>query len=126
MFPFVVAVADSEMRFVSVEQPELHIHPKWQLILGDLLTLAIRENPGRLFLIETHSEHLMLRLLGRVREGMERGREAKMAVSSEDISVVCVYRHEGKPYYQRQRITPDGDFELDWPEGFFEERYREI
>ena len=126
VFPFVVAVADSEMRFVSVEQPELHIHPKWQLILGDLLTLAIRENPGRLFLIETHSEHLMLRLLGRVREGMERGREAKMAVSSEDISVVCVYRHEGKPYYQRQRITPDGDFELDWPEGFFEERYREI
>ncbi|AQT59172.1 AAA family ATPase [Cellvibrio sp. PSBB023] len=125
IFPFIVAAADKSFSFISVEQPELHIHPGWQLIIADLIIKSVKENPNRLFLIETHSEHLMLRLLNRVRENENDGADLK--IDPDIISVVCVYPDEnGRPYYQRQRILPDGDFELDWPEGFFEERYKEV
>lgn len=128
VFPFVVAAADSSQTLVSIEQPELHIHPKWQLVLGDLLIAAIKDDPNRMFFVETHSEQLMLRLLKRVRLNELQGNDVApaLAVSPDKISVVCVYPHDGKPFYQRQQITSDGDFELDWPEGFFEERYGEI
>jgi len=128
VFPFVVAVADKALSFVSVEQPELHIHPAWQLYLADLLILAIKEDPSKLFLIETHSEHLMLRLLSRVRlqEG-DSGFDKNLKIDPELISVICVHSDENSaPYYQRQTVTSDGDFEHDWPEGFFEERDEEL
>ena len=128
VFPFVVAVTDKSLSFVSVEQPELHIHPAWQLYLGDLLIQCIKEDPSRLFLIETHSEHLMLRLLSRVRlqEGDD-GFDEALKVDPELVSVICVYSDEnGVPTYERQTITSDGDFEHDWPEGFFEEREEEL
>lgn len=126
VFPFVVALSDRRAKFVSVEQPELHIHPGWQLVLGDLLIDAIKNSSNRMFLIETHSEHLMLRLLNRVRNQVgDDGYNSELSINPEDLSVVCVYLHEGSPHYQRQIVTSDGDFELDWPEGFFEERYGE-
>ncbi|HIF9332051.1 TPA: AAA family ATPase [Photobacterium damselae] len=127
VFPFVVAACDSKTKLLSIEQPELHIHPGWQLAISDLLIKAMKDSSDRMFLIETHSEELMLRLLSRVRwnESDERF-DSNLVISPESLSVICVYQHEGNPYYQRQHVTLDGDFELDWPEGFFEERYGEV
>lgn len=128
VFPVVVAIADKQQLFVSIEQPELHIHPGWQLNLADLFIDAIKRQPKRLFLIETHSEHLMLRLLSRIRmdEDDERFTVARK-IAPEELSVICVYPdEEGNPFYQRQSILPNGDFELDWPIGFFEERFGEV
>ena len=51
----------------AVEQPELHVHPAVQVALGDVFIDGIK-NRNRTMLIETHSEHLLLRLLRRVRE----------------------------------------------------------
>ncbi|AYV24650.1 AAA family ATPase [Vibrio mediterranei] len=120
VFPFVVATSLEQDLIVSCEQPELHIHPKWQLALGDMMIEAVWHNPDRMFLIETHSEHLMLRLLRRTLD------EGTLSITPDEISVINVFKHEDEIYYQRQRITDNGDFELDWPEGFFEERYGEV
>ena len=65
----VAALVEGSKRLVAVEQPELHVHPALQARLGDLLIWANKE---RWFLIETHSEHLILRLLRRIRETHER------------------------------------------------------
>ncbi|MEZ8829528.1 AAA family ATPase [Vibrio cyclitrophicus] len=119
VFPFVVATSLQQDLIVSCEQPELHIHPKWQLVLGDMMIEAIKNNPERMFLIETHSEHLMLRLLRRTID------EGVLSIKPDDVSVINVFKHDNEIHYQRQRITEAGDFELDWPEGFFEERYGE-
>ncbi|MCY9844561.1 AAA family ATPase [Vibrio caribbeanicus] len=127
VFPFVVAACDRKTKLLSIEQPELHIHPGWQLTVGDILIKAMKDSSDRMFLVETHSEELMLRLLSRVRwDESEEKFDSSLVISPEDLSVVCVYQNEGKPYYQRQHVTLDGDFELDWPEGFFEERYGEV
>lgn len=123
VFPFIATTClDQSGVMVSCEQPELHIHPRWQLSLADMMLTACLKDPERMFLVETHSEHLMLRLLKRVSSPDN----DYQTVSPEMISVINVYKHEGNLFYQRQHITENGDFELDWPQGFFEERYGEV
>lgn len=75
----VAALAEPPPRVVAVEQPELHVHPALQARLGDLVIEASR---SRAMLIETHSEHLMLRLMRRIRETNERAQpgEAREAL----------------------------------------------
>ena len=119
ILPVLFAACYIRNGIVSVEQPELHIHPGFQIALGDLLVNQSRDENSPLFLIETHSEHLMLRLLRRVRE-------EDNPVQPDDISVVCLTRRGSEVTAERVRVTEDGDFDHDWPEGFFEERDSEL
>lgn len=50
----------------AIEQPELHLHAEAQGMLADFFITAARQ--GKKFLIETHSEHLLLRLQRRIAE----------------------------------------------------------
>jgi len=56
--------------FVLIEQPELHIHPKLQVALADLFVEQSLSGTmsDHQFLLETHSEHILLRFLRRIRE----------------------------------------------------------
>jgi hypothetical protein len=81
------------------------------------------------FLLETHSEHLILRLLRRIRETTDGELpDESLALLPEDLSVVCV--EPGKDGAGAQirliRVTPDGDFADRWPGGFFAEREEEL
>lgn len=115
VLPVLVAAHQEKLQLVSVEQPELHLHPRFQVELGDLFLSCSRD---RSFLIETHSEHLVLRLLRRLRED---------AASRDTISVCYLKRSEqGGVVAESQVITDDGDFEHDWPDGFFDERDEEL
>ena len=76
MIPVVVGCLADGADLLAVEQPELHTHPAIQVGLGDLLIHAVGGNQpafssSKSFLVETHSEHIMLRLLRRVRETSE-------------------------------------------------------
>lgn len=68
--PVIVAALSANRRKWIIEQPELHLHPKAQAELGDLFIQGSQtsQGPNHWFIIETHSEHLILRLLRRVRE----------------------------------------------------------
>jgi hypothetical protein len=70
VLPVVVAALEPSAALVAIEQPELHIHPAVQVGLGDLFIKGAKEH-GINFLVETHSEHLILRLLRRIRETTE-------------------------------------------------------
>ena len=83
LLPFIVQSLVSEKQIISIEQPEVHIHPKLQADLGDLLAEAIKEPRQNRFIIETHSEHLILRLQRLVR---------KKEIRPEDVSVIYVSR----------------------------------
>src|SRR5262249_3051737 len=71
LIPVVVLAVDGDGILDAVEQPDLHVHPAIQLRLGDLFIQQITADPARRFLLETHSEHLLLRLLRRIRETTE-------------------------------------------------------
>ena len=80
MIPVIVGCLRDKQGILLIEQPELHVHPAIQVGLGDLFIRRdsdARElvGAGKTLLIETHSEHIMLRLLRRIRETTE-GRTA--------------------------------------------------
>ena len=110
--------------FVMVEQPELHIHPAMQTELGDLL---ITQSKDRQFLIETHSEHLILRLLRRIRETTE-GKlpEGAPSYQPESLRVLHVDSPDGRVVVKPLQVDPTGEFIDRWPHGFFAERAEEL
>ena len=116
----------SACRLFAVEQPELHVHPAVQVALGDVFIDGIK-NRERTMLIETHSEHLLLRLLRRVRETNEPTLAAKdRGLTSDDLSVVYVLPTPEGVVLTPLTVTDDGDFDEPWPEGFFAERDSEL
>jgi predicted ATPase len=124
LLPLVVAAHTSRKGIIACEQPELHVHPKVQVGIGDLLTQVDSKSN---FLIETHSEHLILRLLRRIRENSEEELpEGFKAVTADDVAVVFLESSDEGVRTKRLAITDDGDFEEDWPGGFFEERDEEL
>lgn len=103
-----------------VEQPELHLHPKAQAELGDYL-LQLYENSVQT-VIETHSEHLILRLQQHVAAGY---------IHPKDIGIFYVSNaaedDNGNPLEEITRIGIDrkGQFTTPWPRGFFPEKLHE-
>jgi len=62
LLPFVVQCLASKGQIITIEQPEVHVHPRLQADIGDLLIDSIQEPRKHQFIVETHSEHLILRL----------------------------------------------------------------
>jgi len=113
-----------EASLIAIEQPELHIHPRMQVVLGDLF---LSQSTERQFLIETHSEHIMLRLLRRVRETAEKELPADAPEASLDtVAVYYVEPVDGTVKVTELRISEDGEFLDSWPQGFFPERLKEL
>ena len=99
---------------IVMEQPEIHLHPAAQATLGDLFVHQAKQ--GKQLIIETHSEHLVSRVLRRIGEG---------TFSPHDVAIYyCQPTEEGT---RVQRITIDefGRFGEGLPAGFFEQGYTE-
>jgi predicted ATPase len=114
---------------VCIQQPELHIHPALQSSLAEIFTDAIEDFHCNQIIIETHSEHLILRLLKLVRTRKKRALEKnRWVISANDISVIYfqpdINTHSTK--INPLRISEDGSFIDEWPNGFFIERYKDI
>ncbi|RYH67902.1 MAG: hypothetical protein EON54_03615 [Alcaligenaceae bacterium] len=105
------------------EQPELHLHPRAQAELGDFL-LQMYEQETQV-LVETHSEHLILRLQQHIARG---------AIPHDEVRVfyVCNDRHKNDDLANgsNHEIIPidfdtAGQFTRPWPRGFFPEKLEE-
>ena len=99
---------------IVVQQPETHLHPKMQADLGDLLISSIDK---KRWLLETHSEVLMLRILRRIREG-------KLLAS--DLKIYFVDQRDGGARIINMKFTNSGDLITRWPKGFFAQESLEI
>ena len=56
-------------RTLCVEQPEIHLHPRLQAELADLMIANTEGRGEKQWIVETHSELLILRIQRRIREG---------------------------------------------------------
>ena len=136
LLPILVQGALSENKIILIEQPEIHVHPSLQAELGSFFSeMAGRhdtENPteddwGNQFIIETHSEHLILRLLRLIRDTTNGElKEGEKPLRPEDVAVIYAKPTEHGTELMELRISEDGDFIDKWPDGFFTERAKEL
>jgi predicted ATPase len=104
----------------AIEQPELHLHPAAQSCLLDLFLAGIENNDNdskKSFLIETHSEHMLIRLRRYIVEGK---------ININDVAIYYTEKSSsGTNNVRRLEIDEFGNIE-NWPEGFFEEDFNEV
>jgi hypothetical protein len=123
LMPLVVAALSRKKGVIACEQPELHVHPRIQVAIGDLLT---QSGSATNFLIETHSEHLILRLRKRIRQTTDNELpEGFKPVTKDDISIVYFEPSPEGVIARRIKLDEDGEFTSKWPQGFFSERREE-
>lgn len=131
ILPVVVGLLLDRSTIFSVEQPELHMHPAIQSRMGDLFIRATKDKnypQYRRVLLETHSEHIILRILRRIREANVGALpDGFPTIKPQDVQVLYINKNvKGETTAHLQEITIDGDFATQWPDGFFDERDEDL
>jgi hypothetical protein len=131
--PVIVIALDTRNGIIAIEQPELHLHPAMQAQLGDLF---IESAVGQLyddsvktknqFLIETHSEHLILRILRRIRETTASKNTSTAPLTVDDVSLLFISKDSQGTVVTNLRIDEHGRIIDRVPGGFFEEDFAEL
>jgi len=125
MFPIIVGAVDWEGVVLAIEQPELHIHPALQQRLADAIIPYANDN--RLILIETHSEHLILRFKKRIQQTIKGDLpEPELKLENKDLSISYIDPSDSGVNVETIEIDEKGKFTKKWPHGFFEERYEDV
>lgn len=96
------------------EQPEIHLHPRAQAGLADLLLCTALS--GKQVVIETHSDHLINRLRRRLAEDQSN----RLANQVRIVFVSPPVAAGQGAVVEQARINEIGDIE-NWPEGFLAE-----
>lgn len=113
VLPVVVALVSAKPGdIILIENPEAHIHPKGQRMLGELLAAA--GAGGVQVIVETHSDHVMNGIRVAVKKGRLEPKKTGFFYFYKDI----------KDSYKHKVICPvlDENGRLnEWPEGFFDE-----
>lgn len=127
ILPVIVTCMSSRNQNLIIEQPELHLHPALQAELGDMFIRSALGSQKNNFIIETHSEHLILRILRRIRETTE-GKlpENMIPIKPEQVSVIYVQNDVNSAEAIYVPIAENGKFRVPWPKGFFRERAKEL
>ncbi|QMV65527.1 DUF3696 domain-containing protein [Pseudomonas berkeleyensis] len=113
MLPIIVEGLVRDDSVICVEQPEIHLHPRLQAHLANFFVKTCKSNQ---WIVETHSESLMIRLQRLIAAGK---------LLPRDVSIIYVEPTEEGGQIIPIRLDKEGDFIDSWPEGFFEERLRE-
>jgi len=108
-------LADPDTTMVF-EQPELHLHPRVQTLLGDFfLSMSLI---GKQCVLETHSEYLINRLRFRAAAEKEKSELAKA------IKMYFVEKRGDTSNFRSVVVNEFGAI-ADWPDGFFDQSQSE-
>ncbi len=137
--PVLVGVRNASLPVIYVEQPELHLHPKQQAMLGDVFAQSTsikfaKDSPEgkiwarerRTIIVETHSELLILRLLRIVREtNLGVANDKGIKLTPRQLKVYYVGSDEEGTVFKEIQISDTGKFIQPWPDDFFELDFHE-
>lgn len=116
VLPLIVqALTAPEQSLMIAEQPEIHLNPRLQGILAELFVDMAKHD--RRVIVETHSEHLLLRLRTLI---------AKGEIAPTDVALYFVEKRNGRATVEEIPVSDQGHIEPErWPVGFFEDGLRE-
>ena len=110
----VVALSLAEGGLLVVENPEVHLHPAGQALMGGFLSQVAAA--GVQVIIETHSDHV----LNGVRRAVKTGALSNEAVSLHFFRPRGADRTEGAAQVESPVMDEEGRLDS-WPEGFFDQ-----
>jgi hypothetical protein len=134
LLPILVEMFMRENSLILIEQPELHLHPRLQARMGQLFRNAVLGWNHNRFIVETHSEHLVLRIRSLIRKRLLSPDLVKVLYvnnqefSSDDDSLLgddAMFTTLSSQVLSL-RLDEYGDFIDPWPNGFFDERFQEM
>lgn len=127
VLPVLVSAYAAREMLLAIEQPEIHLHPGLQAELGDVFIESALGEARNSFLIETHSEHLLLRIMRRMRQTAAGDLpDGIPAVRPEHVMVLFVEPDGAHSLVREMPLNERGELVKVWPGGFFEEGMREI
>ena len=115
VLPIVVAALTSSRNdLLLIENPEVHLHPAGQAMMGEFLSeVAVA---GVQVILETHSDHV----LNGVRRAVKNGTLPADDVALHFFRPRQEAEREGLAQVQSPTIDGDGNID-DWPDGFFDQ-----
>ena len=112
------------IKVLSIEQPELHLHPAHQSALADIFANSVKFAKDKknkvkpAYIIETHSEPLVNRIGDLIEDGI---------ISSEDVQILMFSKEDDEltspTEVEKIEYNAEGYLEK-WPYGFF--RYKHV
>lgn len=110
VLPVLVALLKAKKDdILLLENPEAHLHPHGQRMMGELIALCAKG--GTQIFMETHSDHV----LNGIRIAVKKKR-----INAEDVSMCFFYRQDKQHCVKTLEMDGDGRLE-EWPDGFFDE-----
>jgi predicted ATPase len=115
ILPIITAcVAAAPGRLLIVENPETHLHPAGQSMIGSFLALAA--SAGVQVIVETHSDHVLNGVRRTIRD---------QRLSPDDVKIYYFHAEtgeRGETKTQVENVSVDGRGHLTgWPDGFFDQ-----
>ena len=101
---------------IILEQPEAHLHPKVQADLADVFIDAVK-NRNVQIIFESHSEHMLHRLMRRIAEAEN--------ISEKDIALHFCEMNDGTFAIEKLKVDEYGNIS-NWPQGFFGDVMRDL
>lgn len=116
IFPVILEGLKMPMRnTLLLEQPEIHLHPALQMQLADFfVALALS---GKRIIVETHSDHIVNRLVRRIVEDDKNG--------VRDLIGIYFIRKEATGAECEEVKIDDSKGITNWPPGFFDQTAKE-
>lgn len=114
VLPVILALLKAETgSIVVLENPECHLHPKGQRMIGELIARCV--SSGVQIFLETHSDHVLngIRIAAK-----------KELINHEDVALFFISRPidscDKQSIIQQPKILKNGKLDF-WPDDFFDE-----
>ncbi|MCE4353712.1 AAA family ATPase [Xanthomonas hortorum] len=105
---------NSAASIIAIEQPELHLHPRYQALLSDVfagVSHALDRQSRRVpIFVETHSEHIVNRLGALI---------ASEVIDADDVQIILFDNSTGVSKVKCVSFDDSGVLAESWPLGFF-------
>ena len=110
ILPVIAQSVSADGKIIVFEEPERRAHPRLQIKMADLFVECSKKNQ---FIIETHSENLLLGVLKQIRD---------KKISHKFVKIIYVYMENGQSKIDELSINEKGAFQSKWRHGFFTEK----
>jgi predicted ATPase len=104
-----------EMKTICIEESEIHLHPELMDKLVSVF-IDITKDEGKNFIISTHSEHIVLSLLNKIKQGK---------INPDEVNVYYLSKDKRKTKIEKQEINEKGQIKGGL-KGFYDTELKEV